>query len=246
MTVTVAMPYYCARPWVEQAVRSVLSQTHRDLRLIVIADGECPPLQGVHDKRMTVYELKQNRGAYFAMQLALLASPDEWHAPHASDDWTDPEHLESLLALGMDAVALRTAWVHTDKGAKVESIGNEGWHTGVFLRERLWSLGGYDPSARVSQDTNVLKLLDDNGGYHRHRSDNPTYHIRRRPGSLTTAPQTGLHSRLRMQQRSKDAKIRAKVRGKTYEQIRAYRASLVPPALMAELNQHAKALRALL
>lgn len=246
MTVTVAMPYYCARPWVAQAVGSVLAQTYRDLRLIVIADGDCPPLNGVRDPRLTVYRLRENRGTYFALQLVLRASLDEWHAPHGADDWTDPTHLEQLVALGIDAVALATCWVHDRKGASVQSIGREGWHTGIFRSERLRSIGGYDPAARVSQDTHVLKLLDQTGGYHRHRADNPTYHVRRRPDSLTTARETGLHSRLRQAQRARDAALRRTVRGKPLDELRAQRASAVPAAIAAELEHHVTRLRAAL
>lgn len=246
MTVTVAMPYYGVPEYVEQAVRSVLAQTHRDLRLVVVGDGQDPPLHGIRDPRLVVYRLPENRGTYFALQLVLTASSEAWHAPHAADDWSDPTHLESLLALSHPAVAMGACWVHEGDAATVTSIGKEGWHVGLFASERLKAIGGYDPSARLSQDTHVLKLLDMTGGYLRHRSADPTYHIRRRPGSLTMAPATGMTSKVRRIARSRDRVIRDRCRRKSEREIRAYRESLVPHAVMAELQDHASSLRAML
>jgi len=236
VTVTVAMPYYGAAQYVERAVRSVLAQTYRDFRLVIVGDGEDVP---IIDERVTVYRLPENRGTYFALQLILEASPDAWHAPIGADDWLGPTHLEELVALRKTAVAMATCWIHQDdKPPMVQSIGREGWHVGIFAADRLRAIGGYDPSARVSQDTHVLKLLDDHGGYYRHRSENPTYHIRRRPDSLTTAVRTGMRSTFRAKARARDSMIRARCRKLDVAGVRAYRASQVPPQLRAELDYH--------
>jgi hypothetical protein len=244
------MPFYGGPEFVECAVRSVLAQTQRDLRLVVIGDGQEPPLGKVRDSRLVVYTLPENWGTYFGFQLILQASPDAWHAPHGADDWTDPEHLESLLALNLTAVALRTTWVHDGDKATLTSIGSEGWHVGVFSSERLKAIGGYDPSARLSQDSNVLKLLDMTGGYHRHGASNPTYHIRKRLDSLTMAYTTGMTSQARRRQRAHDAQIRSKVRvmcrAGNVAGVRAYRESMIPLPIQAELGEHVERLREML
>lgn len=245
MTVTVALPYYRVPDLVERAVRSILSQTHRDLRLLVIGDGDSPPLH-VSDSRLEVYCLPENRGTYFALQLALLASPDPWHAPHGADDWTDPMHLENLLALQREAVAMGTCWLEqAGHPPMVISIGREGWHVGIFASERLKALGGYDPSARLSQDTNVLKLLDMTGGYVRYETANPTYHITRRADSLTMQRMTGMRSHARAAARVKDRRIRAVCqRLRTVDRMKAYRESLIPAAIASELSEHVHRLSA--
>lgn len=244
------MPYYDCAKFVEQAARSVLAQTHRDLRLIVVGDGQEPPLGKVRDSRLIVYTLPENRGTYFAFQLMLQASPDEWHAPHGADDWTDPTHLETLIGLGLNAVALRNTWVHSGDDKSIQTIGSEGWHVGLFSAERLKAIGGYDPSARLSQDSNVLKLLDMTGRYHRHVSRNPTYHIRRRTDSLTGSAETGMKSKARQMQRAHDRQIRSHLRtmcrAGNYAGIRAYRESMVPIPIQAELGEHVERLREML
>jgi len=242
--VTVAVPYFGVPDLVERAVTSILAQTHRNMRLVVVGDGQEPPLSKVRDSRLIVYTLPQNRGTYFALQLVLQASPDAWHAPHGADDWTDPTHLESLLALGKDAVAMGTVWIHNGDQVRVESIGKEGWHVGIFRSERLKALGGYDPSARLSQDTHVLKLLDLMGGYHRHKLANPTYHVWKHAGQLTHGPRTGLHSAKRNRQRAYDRAILSRCRGRSVAQIKAFRESRVPPIIQAALAEHVERLRA--
>jgi glycosyltransferase involved in cell wall biosynthesis len=243
VTVTVAVPYYGVPDLIERAVRSILAQTHRDLRLIVVGDGQEPPLSQIHDSRLMVYTLPENRGTYFALQLILQASPDEWHAPHGADDWTDPTHLESLLALGKDAVAMGTVWAHSPAPV-LSSIGKEGWHVGIFSSQRLKALGGYDPSGRLSQDTMVLKLLDATGGYHRHKSSNPTYHLWKHPGSLTAAPKTSLKSSARNRARAYNNAILSRCRRlKSIDRIRAFRESKVPPIIQQALNEHVGRLR---
>lgn len=251
MTVTVAMPYYGCPDLVERAVRSVLAQTHRDLRLVVVGDGEEPPLD-IRDDRLVVYTLPANRGAYFAFQLILESSPDEWHAPHGADDWTEPEHLERLLALRKDAVAVSTTWYHdARKSPNPEGVlnggGKRGWHVGIFNSERLRSIGGYDPSARLSQDTHVLRILDLTGGYHRHYSTEPTYHRWKWNGSLTSAPATNLTSPARLAARAYNRPILHRcARLRKPRLIRQYRDSLVPPAIRAELDVHVGRLSSML
>jgi glycosyltransferase involved in cell wall biosynthesis len=243
MTVTVAVPYYGVPDLIGRAVSSILAQTHADLRLLVIGDGQSPPIHA-SDSRLELYVLPENRGTYFALQLALLASPDSWHAPHGADDWTDPTHLETLMALNRDAVALGTAWVHSPE-PKLTSIGREGWHVGVYSSERLMAIGGYDPSARLSQDTLVLHLLDATGGYLRHKSADPTYHVWRHPGSLTTSKTTGMQSLARGKARGRNMQIEAKCRRlRTLPKIRTFRERLVPQRIHDELQEHVSRLRA--
>jgi glycosyltransferase involved in cell wall biosynthesis len=244
VTVTVAVPFYGVPDLVERAVRSILAQTYSDLRCVVVGDGQEPKLR-VNDSRLVVYTLPANRGTYFAFELILRASPDAWHAPHGADDWSDPTHLEKLLSLDSDAVAMGTCWVHVGDRARVESIGKEGWHVGIFSSERLKAIGGYDPSARLSQDTHVLRLLDLTGGYQRYRSPQPTYHIWKHPASLTNAPHTGMDSHARTVARARDRKILQQCRQlKTVARMKAYRESLVPAAIQNELAQHVERLRA--
>lgn len=245
MTITVAMPYRGAPEYVRQAVQSVLAQTERNLRLVVIADGEQPPLAGIRDSRLEVYALPESHGTYFAHQLILSATPDAWYAPHDADDWTEPDHLERLLACGVPAVGMGSIWLHINGTAKVYRGMAERqavFHVGLFATERLRSIGGYNPAERIGQDTIVLRLLSRTGPYVRFAPDHPTYHRRKHPGSLTTSPFTNHRSEERRMMKRRNRLVVEATAGRSLAEIRIYRESIIPPQVRDELAHHVERL----
>lgn len=248
MTITVAMPYWGAPDYVRRAVRSVLAQTVADVRLVVIGDGEEPPLDGLGTSRLEVYTLPANRGTYFAHQLILSATPDPWYAPVDADDWVDPEHLEQLVAVGRDAVSTGSVWWHAGAGRTVyrgKPDRPASFHVGLFATERLRAIGGYNPAERLGQDTVLLRLLARNGGVHRHAPDVPTYHRVKRPGSLTTRPDTGHRSQARIAMKRRNRSLFSQLaQFSTTDDIRFYRGTIVPPAIRDELAIHVERLAA--
>lgn len=250
MTVTVAMPYFGAPRWVNRAARSVLAQDHRDLRLVVIGDGEAPPLEAdvCADPRVVVYQLAENRGTYFATQVALLATPDPWFAIVAADDWIEPDHISQLISIangGATAIPVGGTWEHASPADRSGRHRGRRQIVGMYATERLRGIGGFDPAERLSQDTLVLLLLTRFGGVT--EAPRPTYHWMRHSGSLTRSPATSHHS---------PARVAARVRWRTTwlhcrhlrdpSQVRDHRQALIPPAIAAEVDHHAAALRAIL
>ena len=248
MTTLVAMSYYRHPQWVERAVRSVLAQTERDIHVLVVGDGEAPPLSKVRDSRLDVHTLRANHGTYFVHQVMLAANPHEWYAPVDADDWVDPEHLERIIALDSDAVATGTVWFHSSAGVRVwglQDTRRPWYHVGRFSTARLRGVGGYDPGERVGQDTLVLRMLRVSGGLTRWAPPDPTYHRFRHPGTLTTAPGTGLRSAERMAARKRNAIVYAAAdKLRTPDAIRKYRTRHFRPAVVAEVAAEAERLRA--
>lgn len=242
MTVLVCVPYYGTPDLVEKAVRSVLAQTHRDLVCVVIGDGDEPPLPGITDSRLIVYNLPENRGAYFAQALALTASPHEWYAPVASDDWVDPGHIESLASHGMD-MACGALWFHLD--GRSPRIFRKLYEVGMYRTARMMAVGGHNPAERLGQDSltlKVMRIVAPLGA-----TTVPTYHRYSRQGSLSTHPDTKKGSLARNEMRVRNRVIVARCeRLRTAERIKQYRESLIPPAIRDELAEHAERLRQLL
>lgn len=247
MTTLVAMSYYRHPQWVERAVRSVLAQTDRDIHLLVLGDGEEPPIGHIRDSRLDVYTLRANRGTYFVHQVMLTANPHEWYAPVDADDWVDPEHLERMAALDSDAVATGTVWFHSPAGVRIWGLGEKRrpwYHVGRFATSRLRSVGGYDPAERVGQDTLVLRMLRVSGGLTRWAPTDPTYHRFRHAGTLTTAADTGLRSPGRRAARKRNARVYiAADRLRTPDAICQWRTRHFSPALVAEVGAEAGRLR---
>jgi hypothetical protein len=228
-------------------VRSVLAQTDRDIHLLVVGDGEEPPLGHVTDSRLDVHRLRANRGTYFVHQVMLHASPHEWYAPVDADDWIEPEHLERMAALGSDAVATGTVWFHSTAGIKVWGLVDKRrpwYHVGRFATARMRGVGGYDPGERVGQDTLILRMLRVSGGLTRWAPPDPTYHRFRHSGTLTTSPATGLRSPERNAARRRNARVYAAAdRLRTADAIRQYRTRHFDRRLVAEVAEEVERLR---
>lgn len=235
MTTLVAIPYYSCPDLVDKAVRSVLAQTDRDIAVLVIGDGEEPPLH-VRDGRLEVYTLPENRGPYFAQQVALLASPHRWYAPHGADDWSDPDHLERLAAVGGDAVITGAVWFH-DRAGHVK-VHEAGYEVGRFATSRLLELGGHNPAERMGQDTLMIRLLRLTGGLR--ATHEPTYHRVKRTRSLMGSKETGPGSVLRNEMRARNRLVFATAqRLRSVDAIREHRLSLIPSDVADEVAFHA-------
>ncbi len=247
MTTLVAMTYFGHPGLVERAVRSVLAQTDRDIQLLVLGDGEKPPLAGIRDDRLDVHVLPRNHGTYFCHQLMLTSSPHEWYAPVDADDWVDPEHLERMAALGCSAVAPAAVWFHSGAGVRYWA-GKAGqhplYHVGRFATSRMLGVGGYDPQERVGQDTVLLRMLRTTGPLIRWAPPDPTYHRIRHAGTLTTSPQTGLRSAERRAARSRNRQVYvAAAKLGTAEAIARYRLGRIRPDVRRALAEEAERLR---
>ncbi len=97
---SVIIPTFNRQPWIQTAVRSVLSQTCPHFELIVIDDGSTDGtgewLGGLEDKRVRVIR-QENRGVAGARNRGLDAARADWMAFLDSDDrWLEPKLRRTL------------------------------------------------------------------------------------------------------------------------------------------------------
>lgn len=235
MTILVTVPYFGVPGLVERCVRSILDQTVRDIVVLVIGDGEVPPL-AIADPRLEVFVLEENRGPYFAQQVAIDASPFPLYAPVGADDWLEPDHLERLLTVGADAVITGAVWFHNLAGGI--SVHEGSYEVGLFATERLRAIGGHNPSERVGQDSLLIHLLRLTGELR--ATTHPTYHRVKREGSLMTSPITGKGTPYRNDVRRRNRVVLAECKAlRDVEAIRRYRRRHVPSHVRAEVELHA-------
>lgn len=249
MTVLVSVTHYGpTRPYVERAVRSVLAQTHRDLVCVVIGDGDEPPLDGIDDERLVVHSYPVNHGAYFAQDVAIWASPHEWYAPIAADDWIDQDHIERLLRFNAD-MACGALWYHNDR-SKAGFVVRKAYEVGMYRTSRYTEIGAHNPAERLGQDSltlRVMRIVAPVGA-----TSHPTYHRFGRKDSLSNHPATRRNAPARRQMRMRNARISAHCdliakrtpdRAERAAAIRAYREALVPRDVQAALDAEVDALR---
>ena len=212
--VTVSIPYFGCKAFIVQAVQSVLAQTHDDLTVVVVNDGDPDPpwklLDHIEDPRLVRFDLSENRGRYFADAVVLAAATSPYFAPHDADDWSEPDRLRILLQSLREAHAIGAVGaylMHYDRARSrpecrsrvreplADRLQDRALHLGLFEVNALRAVGGYYAGFRVGFDTLLLNLLQMTGPIA--FVDEPLYHHRVRAGSLTSAPQTGMRSAYR-------------------------------------------------
>lgn len=241
MTILVTVPYFGCPDLIDRCVASILGQTERDIAVLVIGDGEVPPIT-LRDDRLEVVTLPENNGPYFCQQVAITASPFPWYAVVGADDYLEPDHLERLLALTprSDAVATGTVWFHDLAGnVKVHEAPTNGYEVGLFGTDRLRSVGGHNPTERVGQDTLLLHVLTLTGPVV--RTTHPTYHRIKREGSLMTSPWTGKGTPYRndVKRRNRIVLRRCTELASSLPALRTFREQLIPLHVRNEVAEHA-------
>ena len=101
--VSVVLPSYNRAHLLEQSMRSVLSQSFRDIELIVVDDGSSEDVEGVvravDDARVRYLCHDTNRGSAEARNTGIAAARGAYVAFHDSDDEWLPGKLERQVAL---------------------------------------------------------------------------------------------------------------------------------------------------
>lgn len=205
---TVSMPVYnTPTDLLERAVDSVLSQTFKNLRLILVNDGGETPSLTTKDSRLFVFNMDSNRGRYFADAIVLNACRTPFFTAHDSDDWSEPERYEEMIAIaehtGADVVAGATRFHFLGGGTMVHKP-NRGpakgfshlWHTSALYKTESLRYVAY-PKYPVSVDVfhaSVMSIVSQVALY-----QEPRYHWEERAGSLTTSSEMGVGSQARKQ-----------------------------------------------
>lgn len=237
--VLVPIAYYGCASYVRRAVDSVLAQTHRNIRVVVINDGDpnppWPALEDIEDPRLWRVDLTENRGCYFAVEAARRSAASPFLLIQDADDWSERTRISRLLRMARTAntgAACSGQEVHYLSGPDYRPDGLPAamreeefsdrvsrkpssvlrfrcMHHGLFRTDFLHRIGGYYGGVRVSYDTLVIGLAHLLGEL-TYTSDR-LYHRVCRRGSLMTDPKTALGSTYRQSVNSRLADIYAEV-----------------------------------
>lgn len=99
--VSVIIPVYNTKPFVEKCIRSVMRQTHHDLEILVIDDGstdgcsECLDLLAEEDRRIQVFH-QENAGVAVARNRGIDAATGEYLVFIDGDDYVGERYIEAL------------------------------------------------------------------------------------------------------------------------------------------------------
>lgn len=156
--ISVVIPSYNHRHYIEKAVESVLNQSERDLELIVIDDGSTDDslsyLRQISDSRFRLVEQK-NSGAHNAINRGLALAQGEYLAILNSDDIFHPDRLKRCVeALQRENADLVTTWI--------EVINADGKPLGVkeaWKNMLPWSIPDMERSFSATDDFSLNLIV---------------------------------------------------------------------------------------
>ena len=116
--VSVVVPVYNVEAYIARCIESILSQTHRNLELILVDDGSLDHSGAIcdayaeKDSRILVIH-QENAGVSKARNAGIDQAKGEYLSFVDSDDWIEPDHIQSLLPIdGEDMVCFTAGSVH--------------------------------------------------------------------------------------------------------------------------------------
>jgi glycosyltransferase involved in cell wall biosynthesis len=216
MMLTVVLPHYRCAGYLPAAVESVLSQTMRDLRLIVVDD--CSPgddwLAGLArfraDPRLTVLRASRNVGHLRLKNAVLPRVTSPYVGFQDADDLSEPDRFSVQVDLlerdRADLVGCGYVTIDAEGrkvGQRLMPRNGNLWmrlgrstvalHPTTVVRRSVFTrLGGFDGTALFGADTDFHLRL---ARLYRIRNTRRTlYRYRVWPQSLTAAPETGFGS----------------------------------------------------
>ncbi len=112
--ISVIIPVYLVEPYLARCVDSVLNQTHGDMEVLLIDDGSPDNCGRIcddyarRDQRVHVFH-RENKGLSASRNVGLDYAKGDYIAFVDSDDWIEPEMIETLyrkaVETGVDVVA---------------------------------------------------------------------------------------------------------------------------------------------
>jgi glycosyltransferase involved in cell wall biosynthesis len=186
--VTVIMACYNSSVYLDEAVRSVLNQTRRDLELILIDDCstdktiEIAKHYQAEDSRVSILSLPEHSGPAVARNAGVRAARGEWLGILDSDDIAMPSRFEEQMKLAesdkglamitSNAISIndqghvikehRYPTRHRDLAKRLFSLQAFPPHSStVFRREEVQRLSAFNPRYAPSEDADLcLRLLE--------------------------------------------------------------------------------------
>jgi hypothetical protein len=173
--VTVLVTAFNAGALVKQSVQSLLTQSYRNLQILVANDASTDDTRAhllslaQQDARVTVFNLPENVGTYAAKALMLRFAKGEFVVCHDADDLAAPNFVErslQTLLINPRKVAVISNWFRVDEELRIfPGAVRRFWpllsinHSSLMLRTAvLQELGGWDVP-RVAADTELFERI---------------------------------------------------------------------------------------
>lgn len=172
--VSVLMTTFNVESRVSAAIESILSQSYRNVELIVVDDRSTDRTPDIirqysdRDARVSFIQLKRNVGTYGAKSLGLKYAKGEFVTCMDADDWSHPLKLEWQTRPLLDdpsLIATTSNWIRLSDFGEVDIVErvdlvNLNYSSLLFRRNRVVSeIGGWDCCARTGADVEIIRRM---------------------------------------------------------------------------------------
>lgn len=182
--VTVLMAVYNGSRFLRTAIPSILDQTYRDFRFLIVDDASTDDtrelIRSYPDDRIDLVRLEKNVGQTAALNVGLRRADSSWIVRMDADDFSAPDRVEEQMKAAEphgDLGCVGTfAWEFSEDPTQRERVvqrpvGEAGIRRGLLLgapmihgtmmirREALLAIGGYNERYRYSQDRDLFNRL---------------------------------------------------------------------------------------
>lgn len=167
--VIIAMTAYNAAATLEIAARSVLAQSHVNLRLVIVDDASSDATPAIlerlaaEDARVVILRNTTNTGTYGSKNRVLAEYAGEFHGFHDSDDWMHPDYVTEHLARMAkhpDALCTTSSWYRMDRSGRPGVLWAGGYlhenPASTFITREVVERMGYFDAVRSGADSEFL------------------------------------------------------------------------------------------
>ncbi len=205
MHVGIVIPAFNVAPWLRDAMRSVLAQSHQDWSLVVVDDGSTdatPQIAATFTDHRVSLIRQANAGVSMARNRGLAAIRADAILFLDADDWLAPDALTTLTNQLLDcpwAIAAASGYARVSAGGSIRHIGppaagdiltrllvrNLFVNGGQLLirRQAIAAAGDFDPALRYGEDWEYWTRLALQGAFVAIRTVKPLLFVRERVGS---------------------------------------------------------------
>ena len=132
--ISVIITAYNVEPFIAQAIRSVLVQTHNDIECVIVEDCSTDDTiaeikrASIGDKRVRLVQNNENMGAGASRRRGIEAANGDYILLLDGDDWIEPDFIETLykcaVESGAEIVSGGIKVIHSDGAWEATSYGN--------------------------------------------------------------------------------------------------------------------------
>lgn len=142
--VSVIVPIYNVKPYINDCIESIINQTYGNLDIVLVDDGSNDGSESIceyykkSDNRINVVH-KSNGGLVSARKQGVICAKGDFICWVDADDWIEPKHIETLVRLQREKNADIVATAHYHDIGGNSSIVKNGIANGIYQIEDIIS-----------------------------------------------------------------------------------------------------------